>query len=128
MTLYLRNVPISLVRRAKVRAAQEGTTWTAVVVDALDRALAEDGRPPAPASDELGDAMEWYRKNQEALLREYQGEYIAIVDNAVMDHDADFSTLATRVFDRIGVRPVLMPRVTEGLERVHVRSPRLLAR
>lgn len=41
-----------------------------------------------------------------------------------IDHDADFDALAMRVFDRVGVRPVFMPRVVAHREPVRVRSPR----
>ncbi|MGH9379825.1 MAG: hypothetical protein ACRD2Z_04330 [Thermoanaerobaculia bacterium] len=49
---------------------------------------------------------------------------MAIVDSEVADHDRDFEALATRVFDRLGVRPIFMPRVTAEPERARVRSPR----
>lgn len=123
-TLYLRNVPAGLVREAKVKAAREGRTLTAVVIEALARSLASSEEAQVPSEDELRESMEWYAQNRGRLLRRYRGEYVAIVGRAVIDHDADFESLATRVFGRVGVRPIFMPRVTEGTERVRVRSPR----
>ncbi len=126
-TLYLRNVPAWLVREAKIRAASEGSTLTAVVADALARSLELRGETrlaASPAQDELRESMEWYDENRARLLRRYRNEYVAIADRAVVDHDTDFESLATRVFARLGVRPVFMPRVAEGAERVRVRSPR----
>jgi len=56
--------------------------------------------------------MEWYAENRARLLRRYPGQYVAIVGRAVIDHDRDFEALADRVFGRLGVRPLFMPRVT----------------
>lgn len=123
-TLYLRNVPERLVRQVKVKAAREGTTMTAVVIDALRRSLESGAETPAPPEDELRESMEWYEDNRETLLESYREEYVAIVDGGIVDHDTDFESLATRVFDRFGQRPIFMPRVTEGPERARFRSPR----
>jgi hypothetical protein len=123
-TLYLRNVPAALVRKAKVKAAQAGTTLTAVVIDALERSLEEPAPTPVSADDDLRESMRWYEEHRTSLLRRYRDEFVAIVDHEVVDHDADFEILAKRVFGRLGVRQVFMPRVTSEHERVRVRSPR----
>lgn len=123
-TLYLRNVPAGLVREAKVKAAREGTTLTAVVIDALAQSLESGGEVQKVLGDELREGMEWYEENRTDLLQRYRNEYVAIVDRAVLDHDEDFESLATRVFARLGTRSIFMPRVTEDAERVRVRSPR----
>jgi hypothetical protein len=68
--------------------------------------------------------MSWYEKHRRDLLRRHAGEYIAVVDRRVLDHDRDFAALAERVFARLGVRPVFMPRVEDGEARARVRSPR----
>ncbi|MBI4519367.1 MAG: hypothetical protein HY701_00905 [Gemmatimonadetes bacterium] len=124
MTLYLRNVPAGIVREAKIKAAREGTTLTGVVIEALARSLEAQEGTRFPSEDQLGEDMKWYQENRALLLRRYAGEYVAIVDRAVIDHDEDFESLATRVFSHAGVRSVFMPRVTEARERVRVRSPR----
>jgi hypothetical protein len=90
VTLYLRNVPAHLVRQAKVKAAREGTTLTAVVIDALTRSLESRGEAEAPAEGELRESMEWYGEHRVRLLERYGNEYVAIVDREVVDHDEDF--------------------------------------
>jgi len=124
VTLYLRNVPAHLVRQAKVKAAREDRTLTAVVIEALARALESGEESGDAADDELRESMRWYEENRATLLRDHRGEYVAILDRAVIDHDEDFESLAQRVFDRLGVRPIFMPRVTQEPERVRFRSPR----
>ncbi len=122
-TLYLRGMPSALVRAAKVTAAQRGSTLTALVTDSLARSL-DDTQPPSD-DDELGAEMRWYELNRDRLVRRYQGKYVAIVGRSVIDHDRDFSALASRVFARIGVRSCFMPRVEPSASTVRVRSPRL---
>jgi hypothetical protein len=127
VTLYLRNMPARLVREAKARAAREGSTLSALVTSAIARFLvsANDSEAPTKDEDQLRESMDWYKENLPDLLERYQNEYVAILDGAVIDHDEQFEPLAKRVFDRIGIRPVFMPRVTSDVEHARIRSPRL---
>jgi hypothetical protein len=122
-TLYLRGVPQTLVRELKARAARQGLTLTALVIAALSRALGparqDDLRP-------LEADMAWYKTQRHQLYRRYPGEYLAIVDRRVLDHDRDFSALAARVFAAVGTRPVYMPQSVETDRVVHLRSPRVV--
>jgi hypothetical protein len=122
-TLFLRNVPTELVRDAKAAAAQRGVTLTTIVAEALSRSLGLEGEPPGRTDDLQGD-IEWYQNNRPRLLRRYRGEYVAIVDAAVVDHGRDFSALATRVFARFGNRNVYMPRLQTAEHVARIRSPR----
>jgi len=121
--LFLRGVPIALVREAKAAAARRGETLTTIVAEALTRSLGVAG-PPQDRADDLDHDMAWYRKHQAELLRRYRGEYVAIVDGAVVDHGSDFSALAGRVFARFGSRSVYMPRVQATEPVARIRSPR----
>ncbi len=122
-TLYLRGIPKTLVRDLKARAARQGLTLTALAIAALTRA-ARTARP-----DDLRPLtadMAWYKAHRRRLSRRYAGEYLAILDRRVLDHDPDFSALAARVFAKVGVRPVFMPRCRETDQVVYLRSPRLV--
>jgi plasmid stability protein len=121
--LFLRNVPTELVREAKAAAARRGQTLTAIVAEALTRSLGAEGKTQTRA-DDLHRDMVWYGKHRAKLLRRYRGEYVAIVDAAVVDHGRDFGALATRVFTRFGNRNIYMPRVQAGEATARVRSPR----
>jgi hypothetical protein len=123
-TLYLRGIPTRLVREAKAAAARRGSTLAALVSDTLDRSLREGDPGGEPGGDELRENMRWYERNRRKLLSRYRGQYIAVLDRAVVDHDRDFEALAARVFARLGARSVLMPRVQEDDARARVRSPR----
>ena len=119
-TLYLRGMPSRVVRDAKVNAARRGTTLAAFVAERLSQAP----RFVAPDVDDLRADIRWYEENRGRLAARYAGEFVAIVDGSVMDHDREFEALATRVFARIGVRNVLMPCVSGAERTLHVRSPR----
>ena len=124
-TLYLRNVPARLVRQAKMKAARDGTTLTAVVVEALARSLDASIVTTQPsAGDPLADSMAWFEEHRKRLQRRHAGEYVAIVDRKVVDHDPDFERLAARVFEQEGTRPVFIPRLTPHAEPLRLRSPR----
>ena len=121
-TLYLRGIPRTLVRDLKARAARQGLTLTALAIAALSRptrtARPDDLKP-------LDADMAWYRTHRHRLYRQYPGEYLAILDRRVVDHDPDFSALAARVFAKVGTRPVFMPQSVEADRTVRLRSPRL---
>lgn len=139
-SLFLRNVPTALVREAKAAAAHRGETLTTIIAEALARSLgvagdagrSRRGLERAPASEldaadrasDLDHDIAWYRQERAKLLRRYRGEYVAIVDSAVVDHDRDFSALAPRVFTRFGNRSVYMPRVQSSEPVARIRSPR----
>lgn len=62
----------------------------------------------------------------EQLRAAYLGQYVAIHQGEVIDHDADLRTLHLRVFERLGHTPVLLKQVTDRPEQELVfRSPRL---
>jgi Family of unknown function (DUF5678) len=119
--LFLREMPTDLIREAKAVAARRGQTLTAVVAEALARSLGVmDGEPSGIERD-----MAWYATQHAQLVRRYGGEHVAVVDRAVVDHDADFDALAQRVFAKHGHRSIFMPRVADELPaEVRVRSPR----
>jgi hypothetical protein len=130
--VYLRGIPSDVVREAKAAAAKRGVTLAGFVADTLARAL-RDQLPSAKAhaddlsKDDLSKEVRWYERNLERLVREFGGEYIVVVDGAVVDHDADFEALAERSFAKYGARNLFMPLVSKTKHSIHVRSPRVPA-
>lgn len=118
-TLYLRGVPEELVRRAKASAAARGMTLVSFVTEALAEKL--DGRSLDTGA--LAGDVAWYEANRTRLLSRYRGEYIAVRNGEVLDHDRNFESLARRVFTNLGTRPVFMPRCDEEPEIVDIPSP-----
>jgi hypothetical protein len=72
--------------------------------------------------------LAYYKANREALLKEYRGKWVAILNQTVVDSDMDFSPLAKRVYEKHGYRPILITRVEDGPQVVNVPSPRIARR
>lgn len=123
-TLYLRGLPERVVRDAKVEAARRGVTLAHFVADAIENEVG-DRESDAQLPEALQADAAWYEKNKQRLLKRHEGEYLAIVDGKVVDHDPDFSELSERIFADLGPRPIFMPRCVEAEEIVRVRGPRV---
>lgn len=66
-----------------------------------------------------------FKQQYDILLTKYPGQYVAIHNGQVIDHDKDLRTLHLRVFDRLRHTPVLLKQVTKKPERELIfRSPR----
>lgn len=122
-TLYLRGLPEELVRRAKVRAAEQDTTVADLVVRALERYLS--AAEPEPQITALAADMDWYAEHERELLRDHEGDYVAIVDSRVVDDDREFAPLARRIAERYGRRPVFITRCVRDEGVLRVSSPRI---
>lgn len=125
-TLYLRGMPERLVRETKVLAARRRMTLSALVAEALAQALGDEGVPAERASSNLQADVAWYDANKRRLLSRYRGQYLAIFGAKVIDHGREFGPLARRVFEKLGPRPVFMPRCVPGERIVKVPSPRVV--
>jgi len=123
-TMYLRGIAQEVVREAKAMAAREGITLTALVQRALERET-QLGRSASGPLSEIAEDMAWYEANLASLLEQFEGEFLAIVEGEVEDHDADVEALAARVAARYGARSVYMPRCQRALRVAEVRSPRI---
>lgn len=123
-TVYLRGIREDIVRQAKALAAREGITLTALVERALERETRRAGPAPSRLS-EIARDVEWYEAHKSSLLERYDGEYLAIVAEQVVDHDVDMEALAARVTERYGRQSVYMPRCQRSPHVVEVRSPRM---
>jgi hypothetical protein len=127
--VYLRGLPAEIVREAKAAAARRGVTLAGFVAETLARALEQ--HEAQPRSDDGGDLrreQRWFERQRERLARNYAGEYVAIVGEAVLDHDQDFEALAERVFTSEGVHDVFVPLVGARPLAARVRSPRVQRR
>lgn len=78
--------------------------------------------PATKSAFEQGKA--YYEKNNDFLTRKYNGEYIAIWNNEVLDHDTSFSSLAQRVYEKLGYVSLYMPFVTSKRRVLRFESPK----
>jgi len=73
----------------------------------------------------LGLAKKYFEENKKNLLKKYQGKYIAILNNQVIDSDRDFSRLAARVYKVYGYQTIYMPLVDGKKIVMKIPSPRV---
>jgi len=67
---------------------------------------------------------EAFNQQRAKLLAQFSGEYVAVHQGQVIDHDKHLRTLHLRIFERLGRTPVLLKQVTQEPERELVfRSP-----
>ena len=94
-------------------------------------------RPSAPSAvtgsrrrepDEYKAGKKYFRENRPGLMQDFNGEYVAILGGAVVDHDTDYSALATRVFSRHGVRSLYIPLVGTAPRVIRIHRPSLFSR
>ncbi len=95
------------------------TEADAIVDEAMRQYLRELRRRKIEAE---GAAFE---QQHAALLAEYRGQYVAIHEGRMIDHDSSLQALHLRVYSLLGHTPVLLKKVTDEPEREAVfRSPR----
>jgi hypothetical protein len=76
--------------------------------------------------EKIQTEAEAFRAMHAELREKYLGQYVALHERQVVDHDPDFQSLHHRIRQRFGRRPVLLRRVDTGPERTLIfRSPRL---
>lgn len=73
--------------------------------------------------DETGRALQQestaFRAMHAALTLKYAGDYVAIYDGQVIDHDADQLALVLRIEERYRDAPVLIKQVTTEIDEVY---------
>jgi hypothetical protein len=113
------NLKPDLAEQIEHLAGKNQASAEAFVDKALRTYLAEFRREKIRAETET------FNQQYETLLAKYPGQYVAIHDGQVIDHDPDLRTLHLRVFDHLGYMPVLLKQVTKEPPRELVfRSPR----
>jgi len=75
--------------------------------------------------DRIRSETDAFRSMHAELVKKHLGQYVAVYDGKVVDHDQDFPALHRRIRQRFGRRPVLLRRVTtEPDHQLVFRSPR----
>jgi hypothetical protein len=101
-------------------ARQEDVDVDELINAAVSQYLAQIRQRKIQAESRAFDAM------KADLLLKYPGEYVAVHNGQVIDHDPDLRTLHLRVYEKYGRTPVLLKQVLAGPEReLVIRSPRL---
>lgn len=92
----------------------------ALAVEAIEEQIRAETRRS------LEQEAEAFRTLHPQLLQEIPGEYAAIYQGTLVDHDHDVVTLLQRIEDNFPDEPVLVRQVQAEAEPViHVRSPKI---
>ena len=86
-----------------------------ILTDALRRYLWELDRR------KISEESQIYQQRHTELKAQYLGQYIAMHDGQVVDHDMDVAALRQRVRERYGRKPVMVTLVEEVAERPLIR-------
>ncbi|MBI4487907.1 MAG: hypothetical protein HY694_02380 [Deltaproteobacteria bacterium] len=71
------------------------------------------------------DAKRYFQEHKAQILEKYKGNFVAILDNTVVDHDSKFSELARRVYEKFGYQTIYMPFVESKPSVLRIPSPRM---
>lgn len=74
----------------------------------------------------IQEAKEYFRENKSEILKRYEGRFVAILENSVVDDDEDFSELAQRVYSKYGYGAIYMPFVESEPTVIRMPSPRVM--
>jgi hypothetical protein len=81
---------------------------------------------PLSPDDEWEKARRAFERMRSKLLKTHKDQFVAILNNQVVDSDAEIGTLARRVYARFGYRPIYMQKVTEQPRLARILSPRVV--
>lgn len=113
------NLKQDLAEQISSLAGKSQSNAEAFVDKALRAYLVEFRREKIRAETEA------FHQQHQQLLAKYPGQYVAVHDGQVIDHDQDLRTLHLRVFARLNHTPVLLKKVTSQPDQELVfRSPR----
>ena len=67
----------------------------------------------------------YFERNRNSLVSQHLGKYVAIWNDEVLDTDKDFSSLAERVYRKLGYVPLYMPFVSVEQPDAIIHSPKI---
>lgn len=135
------DIPAEVYKQLAEEARRSGKSVEALTRELLENALdacEKPGAHPGPARqspavvDDGTRTEDLFRRNQayfeqqkQDLQTQYGDLFIAVWEEGVIDHDADRSRLAERVYKRLGFVPVYIDQPSASPARLYVASPML---
>ncbi|MCE7986095.1 MAG: hypothetical protein DYG89_33375 [Caldilinea sp. CFX5] len=128
-------LPDKTVEKLEQVASTHGIDATALLLRLVDEYLASE---PVDVTETSGATQdEQYRKiaqeqkvyeaQHQELLKVYRGQYIAMDQGRVVDHDVDGAALRRRIRAHYGSKAIFVtPVLEEPIQTIYVRSPRLV--
>ena len=75
---------------------------------------------------DFDQAVEYFEANKTKILREHEGEYVAIVGRSIVDHDRDRIKLSDRTYEQFGLKDLFMAFVSSEEEPLGMGGPKSL--
>jgi hypothetical protein len=114
-------------RRILEQARQNRTDVSDLVNYVVAKAFVLDTSDETPAQEKMLREVEAYKKMHSQLVSQFAGQFVAIHDGQLVDHDADKDALFFRIKKNFPNEIVLQRQVLENPDPViHFRSPRFL--
>jgi hypothetical protein len=108
------------IQELKEVAERKGKTLQAVTEEAVQNFLLEQKR------ETIRKESAAFQKMHPKLLREYEGQYVAIYQGEVVDSDSEQLPLYQRVAQKYPGETFLLKKVTSSPEEVYtIRSPKI---
>ncbi len=104
-----------LYRRVEEASRQHEAGMGEILTEAVRRYLWELDRR------KISEESKIYRQRHAELKAQYLGQYIAMHNGQVVDHDSDFQALHQRIRQRFGRKPVMITLVEDVAVRPLVR-------
>ncbi|MCB0199951.1 MAG: hypothetical protein KDI03_07755 [Anaerolineae bacterium] len=118
-------LPDEVYEQIQRTAAADQRPIAEVLTDTIVQAtpiFSVDARRPAMLREQAA-----FRSMHADLLTTHEGEFVAVYQGEVIDHDVDELALSKRVRQLFPSAVILMSQVLPEIERVfHIRSPRLV--
>ncbi len=109
-----------LIRSVEKLAQDQGTDAESLVNEWIERQLA------LAREQQIREESARFRAQHSSLLATYTGEYIAMRNGEVLDHDLDVQALYLRMRERFGDELILIAPVTDTPEPTYdMRGPRM---
>ncbi len=120
-------LPDHVYRRIETLARQSQRDVNDVVAEVVSRSV--QPFPVNPNREAMQRETAAFRRLHPALIKEYAGRYVAILDGELVDHDTDPVALLQRIRANFPSRTVLRRKVEQSPEvTLYFRSPRLIPR
>lgn len=128
-------LPDETIEKLEHVASHEGIDTTALLLRLVEDYLAskpvQEPEKHALGWDEqqrkIAQEQKFYEAQHQELLKVYRGQYIAMNDGRVVDHDTNGAVLRRRVRTRYGKKTIFVtPVLEEALQTIQLRSPHLV--
>jgi len=118
-------VPNKIFRQIAQKAKQNRKNVSDIVEDVVTNTFSQQISPSNPAREKMLQEIDAYKNMHASLVKTYLGQFVAIYNGQLVDHDPDKNVLFLRIKERFPNQIVLQRQVLADPDPIlHFRSPR----